>query len=92
MPSGSHRLAPTELGSPLPGQTGVRDVEASRPEILNRRLDGKDDFVDAEAAARAVLPGRVVAIPKSGDDPVEKFRAREIAPRPVTHDRTEAIN
>lgn len=55
---------------------GLRVVEVNRPEPLDRRLDGKDDFVDAQAAARAVLSGRAHAIPKSGDGPVEAIRAR----------------
>lgn len=73
-------------------KAGVRVVEVNRPEKLDRRLDGKDDFVDAEAAARAVLSGRASAIPKSGDGPVEAIRALEIAHESATHDRTEAIN
>ncbi len=73
-------------------KAGVRVVEVNRPEKLGRRLDGKDDFVDAEAAARAVLSGRASAIPKSGDGPVEAIRALEITHESATHDRTEAIN
>ncbi len=73
-------------------RAGVKVVEVNRPEQLDRRLDGKDDFVDAEAAARAVLSGRASAIPKSGDGPVEAMRALEIAHQSATHDRTEAIN
>ena len=53
---------------------GVKVVEVNRPEKLDRYLDGKDDFIDAEAAARAVLSGRASAIPKSGDGPVEAIR------------------
>ena len=30
---------------------GVKVVEVNRPEKLDRYLDGKDDFIDAEAAA-----------------------------------------
>jgi transposase len=70
----------------------VRVVEVNRPERMDRRLDGKDDFVDARAAARAVLSGRATAIPKSGDGPVEAIRALEIVHDSATGDRTEAIN
>lgn len=71
---------------------GVRVVEVNRPEKLDRYLDGKDDFLDAEAAARAVLSGRASAIPKSGDGPVEAIRSLETAHESATHDRVEAIN
>ncbi len=71
---------------------GVRVVEVNRPEKLDRYLDGKDDFIDAEAAARAVLSGRASAIPKSGDGPVEAIRSLETAHESAAHDRVEAIN
>jgi transposase len=71
---------------------GIKVVEVNRPERLDRRLDGKDDFVDAEAAARAVMSGRATEIPKSGDGPVEAIRALEIAHESAVSDRTEAIN
>lgn len=70
----------------------VRVVEVNRPERLDRRFDGKDDFVDARAAARAVLSGRATTIPKSGDGPVEAIRVLEIVHDSATGDRTEAIN
>jgi transposase len=71
---------------------GVKVVEVNRPEPIDRRFDGKDDYLDAEAAARAVLSGRAVAVPKSGDGPVEAIRALEIAYDSAMRDRTEAIN
>lgn len=71
---------------------GVKVVEVNRPEKLDRYLDGKDDFIDAEAAARAVLSGRASAIPKSGDGPVEAIRSLETAHESAAHDRVEAIN
>jgi transposase len=70
----------------------VRVIEVNRTERIDRRLDGKDDYLDAESAGRAVLSGRASAIPKSGDGPVEAVRALEIAHRSAIHDRTEAIN
>jgi len=72
--------------------SSVRVVEVNRPERLDRRLDGKDDFVDARAAARAVLSGRATAIPKAGDGPVEAIRVLEIVHDSAIGDRTEAIN
>lgn len=71
---------------------GVRVVEVNRPEPVDRRLDGKDDYLDAEAAARAVLSGRAKAIPKAGDGPVEAIRSLEIVHQSAMGDRTEAIN
>jgi transposase len=71
---------------------GVKVIEVNRPERLDRYLDGKDDFIDAEAAARAVLSGRASAIPKSGDGPVEAIRSLETAHESAAHDRVEAIN
>ena len=71
---------------------GVKVVEVNRPEKLDRYLDGKDDFIDAEAAARAVLSGRASTIPKSGDGPVEAVRSLETAHESAAHDRVEAIN
>lgn len=71
---------------------GIKVVEVNRPEKLARYLDGKDDFIDAEAAARAVLSGRASAIPKSGDGPVEAIRSLESAHESAAHDRVEAIN
>lgn len=71
---------------------GVKVIEVNRPERLDRRLDGKDDTLDAQAAARAVLSGRATAIPKSGDGPVEAIRTLELVHESATADRTEAIN
>jgi transposase len=71
---------------------GVKVVEVNRPEKIDRFLDGKDDYLDAEAAARAVLSGRASAIPKSGDGPVEAIRSLETAHESAAHDRVEAIN
>ncbi len=71
---------------------GVKVVEVNRPEKLDRYLDGKDDFIDTEAAARAVLSGRASVIPKSGDGPVEAIRSLETAHESAAHDRVEAIN
>lgn len=71
---------------------GVRVIEITRPEPVDRRLAGKDDTLDAQAAARAVLSGRAVTIPKAGDGPVEAIRALEIVHDSAMGDRTEAIN
>ena len=53
---------------------GVRVLEVNRPNRQERRLVGKDDPLDAEAAARAVLAGKAKVTPKSGDGPIEAVR------------------
>lgn len=49
-------------------------VEVNRPNRQLRRRRGKNDTVDAEAAARAVLNGEATAQPKSRDGIVESIR------------------
>ncbi|MGK0273877.1 MAG: hypothetical protein ACI9N0_000249 [Ilumatobacter sp.] len=71
---------------------GVKVVEVNRPEKLDGYLDGKDDYLSAEAAARSVLSGRATAFSKSGDGPVEAIRSLETAHESAAHDRAEAIN
>ena len=71
---------------------GVKVVEVNRPEKLDRYLYGKDVYLDAEAAARAVLSCLATAIPKSGDGPVEAIRSLKTALESAAHDRVEAIN
>ena len=58
---------------------GVRVVEVNRPNRQNRRLRGKSDPVDAEAAARAVLSGEASVTPKTGTGPVEALRQLRVA-------------
>lgn len=71
---------------------GVRVIEVDRPDRKARRLEGKSDPIDAEAAARAVLAGRATGTPKSSDGPAEAIRALEIVCNGATRDRTRAIN
>lgn len=52
----------------------VAVIEVSRPDRQGRRLNGKSDSIDAEAAAIAVLSGRARVIPKAGDGPIEAIR------------------
>lgn len=51
-----------------------RVLEVNRPDRSARRRNGKDDMLDAEAAARAVLAGHAAAQPKSGSSSVEMIR------------------
>lgn len=67
-------------------------IEVNRPDRKARRLKGKSDPVDAEAAARAVLSGEATATPKSGDDRVEMIRALRAARSSAIKARTQALN
>jgi transposase len=60
-------------------EAGVDVVEVNRPNRAMRRRRGKNDTVDAEAAARAVLSGEAAVTPKSGDGPVEAIRVLKLA-------------
>lgn len=71
---------------------GVEVVEVDRPDRAARRQHGKSDPVDAEAAARAVVSGRAVGVPKSRDGLVEAIRAWRIVYRSAVKDRTAATN
>ena len=67
-------------------------IEINRPDRKARRLKGKSDPVDAEAAARAVLSGEASTVPKAGDDRVEMIRALRTARSSAIKARTQAIN
>ena len=56
----------------------VQDVPRP-PRRGERRLAGKSDAIDAEHAAREVLAGSRVAIPKSADGEIESIRLLKIA-------------
>lgn len=57
---------------------GVAIVEVDRPDRKTRRLVGKSDPLDAEAAARAAL-GRARTVPKRRDGEVEALRNLRVA-------------
>ena len=71
---------------------GVTLVEVDRPDRAARRLHGKSDPVDAEAAARAVLSGRASGTPKSRDGIIEAIRVLQVVYRLAVRHRTAAIN
>jgi transposase len=71
---------------------GVRVLEVNRPNRQERRRLGKDDAIDAEAAARAVIAGKAKAIPKSGDGPIEALRQLRVARNGAMKARTAAAN
>ena len=63
-----------------------------RPNRQLRRLKGKSDTIDAEAAARAVLGGQATARPKTSDGPVECIRMLRITRRSAVKARPQAAN
>jgi transposase len=71
---------------------GVHVVEVDRPDRKTRRLRGKSDPVDAEAAARAVLAGTATGTPKTRDGAVEAMRVLEVLYESADKDRTRALN
>lgn len=71
---------------------GVRLIEVDRPDRAARRLHGKSDPVDAEAAARAVLSGRATGTPKARDGIIEAIRVHQVVYRSAVRDRTAATN
>ena len=67
-------------------------VEINRPNRQMRRLRGKTDTVDAEAAGRAALGGQATARPKMSDGPVECIRMLQVVRRSEVKVRTQAAN
>ncbi|XES00940.1 IS110 family transposase [Streptomyces sp. S1D4-11] len=70
----------------------VEVYEVNRPDRTARRLLGKSDPLDAQAAARAVLSGRARARAKTGDGPVHSARMFKLAKDSAVKARTQAIN
>lgn len=68
---------------------GVEVVEVNRPNRQMRRARGKNDTVDAEAAARAALNGQATAAPKARDGLVESIRVLRIAFRSARSSRVQ---
>ena len=55
-------------------QAGHRVLEVNRGDRRLRRVAGKSDTIDAEAAARSVLAGQATATPKTADGAVEMMQ------------------
>ena len=73
-------------------EQGLTVIEVDRPDRKARRLTGKNDHLDAEAAARALLAGRATTIPKARTGQVEAIRTLRVARRTAVSGRTAAIN
>jgi transposase len=71
---------------------GIKVVEVNRPDRARRRRKGKNDPVDAEAAARAVLAGDAHAVPIDRNGAVGELRALMVARRSAIKARTQATN
>jgi transposase len=69
-----------------------RLVEVNRPDRGARHRQGKNDPLDAEAAARAVLAGTATAQPKAGEGLVEMIRALQVVRRSAQKARSQAAN
>ena len=67
-------------------------LEVSRPNRQMRRLRGKSDPIDAEAAARAVLSGEATGIAKANDNRVGMIRSLRLARRSAVRMRTQTSN
>ena len=67
-------------------------IEVERLDRAARRLHGKSDPVDAEAAARAVFSGRATGMPKTRTGLVEAIRTQQVVYRSAVKDRTAATN
>jgi transposase len=70
---------------------GHRVVEVNRPDRQARHRSGKNDPLDAENAARAVLAGTATAVPKSADGHVEMIRQVKIAKDTAVKARSQAM-
>jgi len=73
--------------------TGATMVEVNRPNRQARRaLGGKNDVIDAEAAARSVLSGFATATPKTADGDIEAIRVTRSTRAGAVKARTAAMN
>src|SRR3954463_13706991 len=66
-------------------------IEVLRTDRRDRRLRGKNDTLDAENAARAVLGGHATAVPKATDGVVEMLRQIKVAKDVAVQARTAAM-
>jgi transposase len=71
---------------------GFTVLEINRPDRSTRRRMGKDDAIDAEAAARSFLAGNATIKPKGGTHLVEMIRLLKGNKDSASNSRTRAIN
>jgi transposase len=70
---------------------GVEVIEVTRAARADRRHLGKNDPLDAQAAARVVLAGTATATPKQRNGIVESIRLLRAARRTAVKARTQAV-
>jgi transposase len=73
-------------------RAGIEVLEVCRHDRQRRRMKGKSDTVDAEAAARAALARDMVAVPKTGTGSIEAIRALRIPRNSAMKARTQVAN
>lgn len=73
-------------------RVGVEVLEVCRHDRQRRRMKGKSDTVDAEAAARAALARDMVATPKTGVGSIEAIRALRVPRNSAMKARTQVAN
>jgi transposase len=66
-------------------------IEVLRTDRRDRRLRGKNDTIDAENAARAVLGGHARSVPKTNNGTVEMLRQIKVAKDNAVKARTSAM-
>ena len=71
---------------------GVKVIEINRPDRSRRRGRGKSDATDAECAARAVLAGDAMSIPKIHNGAAEALRTLSLVRRSAVKAKTQTIN
>jgi transposase len=71
---------------------GVPVIEVNRPHAHTRARRGKNDAIDAEAAARKVLAGECASTPKDTTGVVEAIRQLHLARSSAVQARTSALN
>ncbi|MER6572682.1 IS110 family transposase [Streptomyces sp. NPDC001093] len=71
---------------------GIEVTEVNQPDKAVRRPRGKTDAIDAEAAARAVLPDHATTTAKASDGPAETLRLLKPAKGSAIKSRTQAFN
>jgi transposase len=70
---------------------GLRVIEVNQPHPHTRTRRGKDDAIDAEAAARKVLSGEATGAAKDSTGIVESIRQLTVARTGATKARTAAL-
>ena len=70
----------------------IEVIEVNRTNRQHRRRHGKSDRADAEAAARAVLAGDAIGVPKDTTGRVEAIRMLHLTRRSAVKARTQAAN